>query len=100
MDKELVKKIRNFCKAHGITYCALFGSRARGDQKRGSDIDLLVEFPKVFSLLDIGGMVYDLEEVLGMRVNIMEKDILEHPKRASTKLFRDEIKRDLKILYG
>lgn len=56
----------------------LFGSVARGDDRVGSDIDLLVDMEPDRSLLDIVGLGQDLEELLDCRVDVLT-DASLHP---------------------
>ena len=48
----------------------VFGSVARGDARPGSDVDLLAEFESGRSLWDLVGLKQDLEEILGVRVEV------------------------------
>ena len=62
------KKIRGF----GVTRIGLFGSYVRGEQKRGSDVDLLVEFEKGKKTFDnYMGAKFFLEDLLGRRVDLV-----------------------------
>jgi predicted nucleotidyltransferase len=49
----------------------VFGSIARGEQRSGSDVDLLVAFEPDRSLLDLGGLIADLEDLLGCPVDVV-----------------------------
>jgi predicted nucleotidyltransferase len=49
----------------------IFGSVARGDDVEGSDIDFLVDALPGASLFDLGGLQYRLEEILGVRVDLV-----------------------------
>ncbi|MBG6058022.1 putative nucleotidyltransferase/DNA-binding XRE family transcriptional regulator [Cryobacterium sp. MP_M5] len=49
----------------------VFGSIARGTDTVGSDIDLLVSFAPEASILDAAGLVLDLEQLLGVHVDVM-----------------------------
>jgi len=57
-------------KAHRI---AVFGSVARGEARPGSDVDLLVDFEPGASLLDHVGLFQDLEELLGVGVDVVAR---------------------------
>jgi hypothetical protein len=59
--------------AHNVR---LFGSLARGDAHAGSDVDFLVDFEPERSLLDVSGLILDLEELLGVRVDVVEASAL------------------------
>lgn len=69
--EQIKKKTLPILKQAGVTRSSIFGSYARGDKKRGSDIDILIEPPKRMSLLDLAGLKLDLEEVLGKEVDII-----------------------------
>ncbi len=56
-------------KAMGI-----FGSFVRGEQREGSDLDLLVEFEETISLLDLAGLEIYLTELLGVKVDVIPKE--------------------------
>ena len=49
----------------------VFGSVLRGEDKEGSDIDLLVDALPEATLLDLGGLQVELEDLLGVRVDLM-----------------------------
>ena len=55
---------------YGVTNIRIFGSVARGEARPDSDLDLLVTFPRGTSLLDQIGFSQDLEDLLGMRVEV------------------------------
>ena len=56
---------------HGATNVRLFGSVARGDADATSDIDFLVDFEPGRSLLDLAGLLIDLEDLLGYPVDVV-----------------------------
>ena len=55
----------------GARSVRLFGSLARWDADAASDIDLLVELEPGRSLLDLGGMQFELEALLGRHVDVV-----------------------------
>lgn len=56
---------------HRATRIRVFGSVARGEDKPGSDIDLLVDFTPEASLLDLVGLQQDAEALLGRQVDVV-----------------------------
>jgi uncharacterized protein len=58
---------------YGATDVRVFGSVARGDSDDTSDIDLLVRMLPGRSLLDIGGLLMDLQDLLGRRVDVVSE---------------------------
>ena len=97
MNESLIYKLRNFCKERGIVYCAIFGSRARGGNKKGSDLDLLIN-TKVHGLKFVG-LTLDLEEFLGVKVDVITRDGLKHPRGMAGEYFKKEVERSLKVIY-
>lgn len=49
----------------------VFGSALRGDDSDGSDLDLLVEAMPGTTLLDLGGLQDELQELLGVSVDVL-----------------------------
>ncbi|WP_448542533.1 nucleotidyltransferase family protein [Roseiflexus sp.] len=78
---ELVKEKRADILAlaakHGARNVRVFGSVARGDADEQSDIDFLVQMELGRSLLDLGGLQYDLEQLLGCRVDVVTEQGLK-----------------------
>jgi predicted nucleotidyltransferase len=60
----------------GATNVRVFGSVARGDQHAGSDVDFLVDFEPSRSLVDLAGLILDLQELLGVGVDVVEASTL------------------------
>jgi hypothetical protein len=73
--KELLKikrsEILGIAKKYGARNIRLFGSIARGEDDEASDVDLLVEMEHGRSLFDMGGMLMELEALLGRKVDIV-----------------------------
>jgi uncharacterized protein len=70
---QIKSKIKNILKKYKVTKAGIFGSYARGEQKKNSDIDILVEINNPnMSLLDFVGLKLDLEEVLDKKVDLVE----------------------------
>jgi predicted nucleotidyltransferase len=72
----LKKKIAKLLKLHGVKRAGIFGSYSRGEQKKNSDLDLLIEikpeYSKTLSLLDIMRLENYLSEKIGKKVDLVE----------------------------
>ena len=64
-------EILRIAAEHGAREVRVFGSVARGEADRESDIDFLVELETGRSLLDLGGLQMELESLLGRRVDVV-----------------------------
>ena len=58
---------------HGAHSVRVFGSAARGDADDSSDIDFLVEMAPGRTLLDMGGLLMDLRELLQREVDVVSE---------------------------
>lgn len=65
------KDILQLAAAHGAKNIRIFGSVARGEADPDSDVDFLVDLEPGRSLLDLGGLLVDLEELLRRHVDIV-----------------------------
>lgn len=83
------EQILRLAAQRGASDVRVFGSVARGDAGPGSDIDLLVRLDPDRSLLDLGGLVDDLEELLGRRVDVVSENGLR--SRFGERLLREAV---------
>jgi hypothetical protein len=79
--------ILSIAARHGVRRVRVFGSFARGDASATSDIDLLIEAGPRTPPWFPGGLLVDLEEELGRRVDVAEEGSLDP-------LIRDRILRE------
>jgi hypothetical protein len=96
MTKNIIsikKKINPILKRNDVKKAALFGSVARGEENKRSDVDILVEFKndENKSLLDLVGLEFELEERLNRKVDVLTYDSI-HP------LLKEVILKDQKII--
>ncbi|MDI6654527.1 MAG: nucleotidyltransferase family protein [Candidatus Hydrothermarchaeota archaeon] len=93
MDKEeIFEKIAQVLKNQGARKIAVFGSYVRGEERPGSDIDIIVEFSERKSLLDIVGIEQELSDALGTKVDLLtEKSISPY--------LIDRIKKEMMVIY-
>ena len=80
--EELVaglRSLRSDLERAGVTGMALFGSRARGDNRPNSDIDLMIDVApdRKFSLLDLVGVAHLVEDHFGLPANIFMRRSLD-----------------------
>ena len=64
-------EILRLSTVHGAKNIRIFGSVARNEAGEESDIDFLVDLEPGRSLLDIGGLLVDLEQLLARKVDIV-----------------------------
>lgn len=63
-------KLVEAARMHGVSDVRAFGSVARGEASRRSDIDLLVELQPGRTLIDLIGFKLDAERILGRPVDV------------------------------
>ena len=88
--EQVKRKILPVLQRYDVVRAAIFGSLARGETKQGSDIDILVEFAGEKSLLDLAGLKIELEELLGVRVDVLTYGSL-HPLLKDRVLSEQEV---------
>jgi predicted nucleotidyltransferase len=87
--------LAELCRRYQVRELAVFGSAARGEMRPDSDVDLLVEFqPEAeIGLLEHAGLMLDLSQLLGRRVDLVSK-------RGLKPLIRDSIIREARPVYA
>jgi len=75
---KIKQKIIPILKNNKIKKAGIFGSYARGEQKKNSDIDILIEISKKVSLLELLKIKIILEKELNKKVDLIEYDYI-HP---------------------
>lgn len=90
---QMKEKIAGTLRQAGVRRAAVFGSRARGEERQESDLDLLVEFEGQKTLLDLAALKMRLEHMLGVQVDLITYQSL-------SPLLRDSILREQISLYG
>ncbi|MBI3442561.1 MAG: nucleotidyltransferase family protein [Candidatus Sungbacteria bacterium] len=91
--EEIKQKVGMVLRQAGIKRAAVFGSFARGQANKESDIDLLVEFEGQKTLLDLVALKTQLRQMLGINVDLITYQSL-------SPLLRDSILREQIPLYG
>jgi predicted nucleotidyltransferase len=89
-------KIADFCKRNRIRRLSLFGSALKGELRKDSDIDLLVEFhsDEAPSLFDLARMERELSKLLrGRKVDLRTPNEL-------SRYFRDEVLSTASVQYA
>ena len=96
MSTQMMQQtIANYFKTQPVLKAWLFGSFARGEETPTSDVDILFvpdRSDKPFTLFTHGGMLMDLQELLGREVDLVEEGSLR-PYAA------ESANRDKKLIY-
>jgi predicted nucleotidyltransferase len=94
MNEKLIQKIRNYLIDKPIDKAYLFGSYARNEQRRGSDVDILVECQKDndLSIFDWVQMEFELKNILRKKVDLSDRAALD-------KLIMPFIEKDKILIY-
>ncbi len=76
---KIKRQIAPILKKHDVKKAAVFGSFARGESKKNSDIDILIEYKKDDkSLLDLVRLQFELQEKLNKKVDLLTYNSI-HP---------------------
>ncbi|HCC59717.1 MAG: hypothetical protein A2402_02735 [Candidatus Staskawiczbacteria bacterium RIFOXYC1_FULL_37_43] len=88
--KNIKKKITPILKRHDVKKAAIFGSYARGEEKKKSDVDILIEYKRDDkSLFDFVGLKLDLEEKLKKQVDLVEYSAIR--PRIKDRVLREQV---------
>lgn len=83
---ELLKQhrdqVRSIALRHRVSSVKVFGSVLHGDDAEGSDLDLLVEPTAQTTMFDIGGIQFEVSELLGIKVDVLTPRALPESFRA------------------
>ncbi|MEW6388123.1 MAG: nucleotidyltransferase family protein [Thermodesulfobacteriota bacterium] len=69
--QEKREEILRLAAKHGAYNVRVFGSVARGEADSLSDVDVLVDLEPGRNLLDLGGLLMELQELLGCKVDVV-----------------------------
>lgn len=92
MQGSVNKKIIDYLIRYKPNRIGIFGSYARNENNSNSDIDILIDFQDKISLFDLGGIKYELSEILNRPVDIVTE-------KGLNKRLRNSVMKDLKIIY-
>ncbi len=91
LDKKTVhmkrREILEIARRHGAHDIRIFGSVARGNQNERSDLDIIARFDPGRTLFDQGGFLMELQELLGVKVDVVSE-------RGMRPRFRDHVMRE------
>ena len=80
-DKPVLKKIAQkalpILKGAGVKRASIFGSFVRGEDKRNSDVDFLIDTPKGMGMFDFVGLKLDLENALQKKVDLVDYEYIK-----------------------
>jgi predicted nucleotidyltransferase len=82
-------EILRLAAKYGASHVRVFGSVARGEADSASDVDFLVDLEHGRSLLDLGGLQYELESLLHRPVDVVTERGLK--ARLRERVARDAI---------
>ncbi len=80
--RERRDEVLGVASRHGASNVRVFGSVARGEPRAGSDVDFLVDMQGGRSLLDLGGLLMDLSDLLAREVDVVTEQGLRARVRA------------------
>lgn len=90
MIEKMADQIKPILKNNGVSTAALFGSIVRGQEKKNSDIDILVNYDEGVTLLDVAGLQFELERILGRKVDLVSEKFLH--RRIRDRVNQEQIK--------
>jgi len=87
-----LSRMIDICRQNDVSMIGVFGSMARGEAQKKSDIDLIVHFSKRKSLLSMVRLERELSEALGRKVDLLTE-------AAISPYMRESVLKELKVVY-
>lgn len=81
------QELLDIARRHGVSNVRLFGSASRGEDREGSDVDLLVDPSTETTLLDLARIKLEAEDLTGLPFDVRTPASL-------SRRFRDSVLRD------
>ncbi len=92
LRRGIARAMQQIPEARVVQRLLLFGSRLRGEESPESDVDLLVEFAEPVGYFCFVGLQQDLEDALGMPVDLATPSAL-------SKYIRDAVLSSAEVVY-
>ncbi|MBL8091072.1 MAG: nucleotidyltransferase family protein [Anaerolineales bacterium] len=86
-------RLIEFCRQNDVSMAGIFGSMARGESNKDSDIDLLIRFSKRKSLLALVRFERELTESLGKKVDVLTESSI-------SPYMRERVLNEMQVVYG
>ncbi len=80
MDPELQTKLLLNLLPYHPARIGVFGSFARGENKKSSDLDILIKFKERISLLKLVQIEQELSDKLGLQIDLVTENSLKNPR--------------------
>lgn len=93
---EIARRLTPICHQYGISRLEVFGSVARGDATKGSDVDLIATFTE-HPGLEIVTIEEECARLLGVPVDLLTADAVEE---ITNRFRRETIERDRRVIYA
>jgi predicted nucleotidyltransferase len=81
------QRIKDIVESHRARNARVFGSVLRGTDDEASDVDLLVDTTESTTLLDLGGIQYEISQLLGISVDVLTPGAL--PEKWRDRVLRE-----------
>ncbi len=85
-------KLVDLCVKNGVDSLRVFGSVARGEANKNSDIDILIRFKNPVSLLTLVRLERELSELLGRKVDLVTENAL-------SPYIREKVLKSARVIY-
>lgn len=87
---EIKHKVKKVLEKHGATKAGIFGSYVRGEQRKNSDVDVLVELNDGGGLIEFIKIKNEIERAIGKKVDLVEYDLIRKELREN--ILKEEVK--------
>lgn len=94
LNQKIQQQLINLLVPYRPERVSIFGSYARGDNKQGSDLDVLIKFHEVVGLLELVQIEQELSDKLGIKVDLVTEGSLKNPR------LRHYVQQDLIKILG
>ncbi|MBI5915823.1 MAG: nucleotidyltransferase family protein [Bacteroidetes bacterium] len=80
LSKQLQQQVISILTPYRPERIGVFGSFARGENKHGSDLDILIQFQDAIGLLELVQIEQELSDKLGIKVDLVTEGSLKNPR--------------------
>jgi predicted nucleotidyltransferase len=94
--KDLESTAIGVLREYPVKRAALFGSAARGDMNKNSDLDMIIEFLPGTRGIRFFGLLDNLEKICDCHVDLLTFDALEHKAQEQ---FKENVMREMRVIY-